>query len=230
MLADFELFRQGAEARLYRGHYLGVLPSVAKKRFAKTYRHPQLDQQLTQERLRAEARSLARCLALGVKAPAVYLADTQEGLLVMEDLSATRGAVTAREYMEGLAGKREKLREIMVEVGRVVGALHASGLVHGDLTTSNMMISSDGDLFLIDFGLGHAEASAEDRGVDLYVLERALISAHPGAAEELFRDALVPAYRDALAASSPHGQRLASESVSKYEEIRLRGRKRTMVG
>jgi hypothetical protein len=99
-LPGFTLFRQGAEARLFRGHLWGALPAVAKHRFPKSYRHPQLDQQLTQERLRAEARSLARCLALGVPSPAVYMADADTGLIVMEDLSATCGAVTTREFIE----------------------------------------------------------------------------------------------------------------------------------
>jgi TP53 regulating kinase-like protein len=86
----------------------------------------------------------------------------------------------------GQSGQDEKLSALMRSIGSLVGVIHAAGLVHGDLTTSNIMVANNSDLYLIDFGLGQAEASAEDRGVDLYVLERALISAHPGA-EHLFR-------------------------------------------
>jgi len=108
-LPGFTLFRQGAEARLYRGLLWGELPAVAKQRFPKTYRHPQLDQQLTQERLRAETRSLTRCLALGVavRSPTVYFADVAAGLIVMEDLEASCGAVTAKEYLEVIIPTKE---------------------------------------------------------------------------------------------------------------------------
>ncbi len=51
---NFALFKQGAEARLYRGHFLGGLDAVAKERFAKRYRHPQLDQQLVRDRIKGE--------------------------------------------------------------------------------------------------------------------------------------------------------------------------------
>jgi len=80
----------------------------------------------------------------------------------------------------------EKFSSLMSSIGEMVGVIHAAGLVHGDLTTSNIMVAKNSDLYLIDFGLGQSEASAEDRGVDLYVLERALISAHPGT-EDLFK-------------------------------------------
>jgi len=56
-LSNFELLRQGAEAKLYLGEYLGQR-AIVKERFAKKYRLPELDVRLTRERLRAEARSL----------------------------------------------------------------------------------------------------------------------------------------------------------------------------
>lgn len=53
-----------------------------------------------------------------------------------------------------------------------------SGVIHGDLTTSNMIYKDD-QIYLIDFGLSYVKTSIEDRAVDLYVLERAFISTHP---------------------------------------------------
>jgi TP53 regulating kinase-like protein len=58
--------------------------------------------------------------------------------------------------------------------------MHASDVVHGDLTTSNAMwIAPTQRLVLIDFGLSTTSALAEDKAVDLYVLERAFVSTHP---------------------------------------------------
>ena len=76
---------------------------------------------------------------------------------------------------------------------------------------------------MIDFGLGFSEGSAEDKGVDLYVLERALLSAHPNT--EFMFEAILKAYQDEI-----NDKVLCSEIVRKFEEIRMRGRKRTMVG
>ena len=65
-LSDFELWKQGAEGKIYRGLFFGR-PAVVKERFTKRYRHPALDQHLTQERFRSEAKMLVRCKATGEK-------------------------------------------------------------------------------------------------------------------------------------------------------------------
>jgi TP53 regulating kinase-like protein len=71
-------------------------------------------------------------------------------------------------------------------VGVAIGKLHDAEIVHGDLTTSNMIVKLEpsGELgtgvVLIDFGLGMMKPTQEDKAVDLYVLERAFVSTHPG--------------------------------------------------
>ncbi len=70
----------------------------------------------------------------------------------------------------------------------MVAQLHNHNFIHGDLTTSNFLVeAATGDLVLIDFGLTVVSSSAEDMGVDLYVLERAFISTHV-AAKDLVRE------------------------------------------
>ncbi len=185
---DFEVFKQGAEARLHRGKFLGM-PAVAKERFVKRYRHPQLDQQLARDRIKAEVRSLVRCKSLGVRSPTIYLSDLESRIIVMEDLGDA--TVTARDFIEGIIAKEGshdgRLVSLAGHVGSAVGRLHSGGVIHGDLTTSNILVEKEDPsrLVLIDFGLGFAEGSAEDKGVDLYVLERAMLSTHPNT-EHLF--------------------------------------------
>jgi len=58
------LLKQGAEAKLYTGVFLGR-PTIAKERFSKSYRHPVLDRTLTVRRIRAEVKCLQRCRASG---------------------------------------------------------------------------------------------------------------------------------------------------------------------
>ena len=126
----------------------------------------------------------------------------------------------------------------MRRVGAAVGGIHRVGVVHGDLTTSNMMLRPwssgasgaaaedsvdallDGDIVVIDFGLASQSTSDEDRAVDLYVLERAFGSTHPRA-ESLFSEVL-KGYQDAFKQATP--------VLRKLEDVRMRGRKRSMIG
>jgi TP53 regulating kinase and related kinases len=87
-----------------------------------------------------------------------------------------------RDWLELHSGEVEVVTEVMSLIGKSVGELHASGVVHGDLTTSNLILKeTNGNLevVLIDFGLGSVSVSEEDMAVDLYVLERAFASTHP---------------------------------------------------
>jgi Kae1-associated kinase Bud32 len=65
------------------------------------------------------------------------------------------------------------------QIGQAVGKLHGLNIVHGDLTTSNMILKEGKDLVMIDYGLSGMSSSVEDKAVDLYVLSRAISSTHP---------------------------------------------------
>jgi TP53 regulating kinase-like protein len=221
-MVDFEkheLVKQGAEARLYAGQFLGQ-QVIIKQRFSKAYRHPDLDATLTKERHRAECRALVKCHSLGVPVPTMYLCDNETSTIVMDRLS---DAETARDLINKCLKENDskKLEEMAVSIGELVAKLHCGGLIHGDITTSNIMVNKCGKLYFIDFGLSFQEGTPEDKGVDLYVLERALISTHPNT-EYVFQ-AILDAYTKA---SANQGK----EVIKKFEEIRMRGRKRTMVG
>lgn len=246
------LITQGAEGLLYRTTYLHAsLPCALKYRPSKPYRHPLLDARLTRQRILAEARILAKCRREGVPVPAVYCVDEAGGWLMMEWVEGqpVRVGVNAwlgnkseeevvntsrREEKEGGGGGgNEELVELMRRVGSAVGRLHAAGVVHGDLTTSNMMLRPsspggdddsggvlEGEIVIIDFGLASQGTHEEDRAVDLYVLERAFLSTHPRA-EKLFGEVL-EGYREAFKGAKP--------VLRKLEDVRMRGRKRSMIG
>ena len=187
-------------------------------------RHPTLDAQLTKDRHKSEARSLLKCKQIGVSAPTMYLCDSVTSTIVMENIST---GVTAKQYIDTRLGQencREELVSLAKLIGQTVAKMHSSGLIHGDITSSNILVNtknSETSLVMIDFGLSFQEGSAEDKGVDLYVLERALLSTHPNT-EWLFRE-ICDSYKKASGAQ-------AGEIVKKFEDIRMRGRKRTMVG
>jgi TP53 regulating kinase and related kinases len=136
----------------------------------------------------------------------------------------------------------EEIKKLLRRIGRAVAAMHSKGgIVHGDLTSSNIMIrpttqpqpnghietgppSLEGEIVLIDFGLATQASQDEDRAVDLYVLERAFGSTHPKQEEWFDQEVL----------QSPEGYKGgykgASVVLKRLDEVRLRGRKRSMVG
>jgi len=229
-LEKFVMVKQGAEARLYTGSFLGQ-EVVIKERFSKKYRHPDLDTQLTKDRHKAEARSLLKCKQVGVRAPTMFLCDNITNTIVMENIVSGE---TAKLYIDTCLAEinksdeteaKTKLVLLAKKIGKTVAKMHLAGLIHGDITTSNILVDtthSEISLVMIDFGLSFQEGSAEDKGVDLYVLERALLSTHPNT-EWLFQE-ITAGYREAS-----HGGGTA-EVIKKFEDIRMRGRKRTMVG
>ena len=113
--------------------------------------------------------------------------------------------------------KREGGRDI----GEQIARLHDGGIVHGDLTTSNFMVrDEDGAIVVIDFGLSYPSDAAEDKGVDLYVLERAITAAHPS--QTLLFDVIIDTYEKK--------SRMWCATLNRFAEVRARGRKRSMVG
>uniref|UniRef100_A0A1E1XDE6 non-specific serine/threonine protein kinase n=1 Tax=Amblyomma aureolatum TaxID=187763 RepID=A0A1E1XDE6_9ACAR len=223
---DAVLFKQGAEARVYKGTYFGRA-AIFKERFVKKYRHPHLDRRLSVERLRAEARALRKTRMAGVPVPPVYFVDLTSRIIVTGYID---NAVTVRERIVSLqseepAALKESLEFLMDKIGEAVALLHKNHIVHGDLTTSNLLVQHrDGEpplIHVIDFGLSFISETAEDKGVDLYVLERAFLSAHPRI--ESFFQLFLNSY------SKNYSQKAAS-IVKKFQEVKQRGRKRAMVG
>jgi TP53 regulating kinase-like protein len=247
------LITQGAEGRLYKTtHLLPDRPCALKYRPPKSYRHPILDARLTKARISSEAKVLEKCWREGVPVPAVYAMDPAAGWMMMEWIEGIPVRMGINEWLgerpeEGSAEEsaaqeadETPLVDLMKRIGTAVGALHRTGVVHGDLTTSNMMLRPkqqggrvngcvgdedkarvlEGDVVLIDFGLATQSMSDEDRAVDLYVLERAFASTHPRA-ERLFATVL-GAYKDTF--------KKASSVLVKLEDVRMRGRKRSMLG
>ena len=151
----------------------------------------------------------------------------------------------AKRRKEGVVveGWEQNVEVLMGKIGRAVGRMHEVGVVHGDLTTSNMMLRPGktlqqngetthgehmetaeeilrGEVVLIDFGLAGQSLQDEDKAVDLYVLERAFGSTHPEA-EEGFQEVLK------VYGESYKGAKVV---LKRLEEVRMRGRKRSMLG
>ncbi|KAF4356155.1 hypothetical protein CsatB_017869 [Cannabis sativa] len=213
------LLKQGAEARIFESAFVGRR-SIIKERFSKKYRHPSLDLKLTLKRLNAEARCMTKARRLGVYTPVLFFVDPVLHTLTFEYVEGPSVKDVFLEF--GAHGiRKEQMDDIAKQIGEAIAKLHDGGLIHGDLTTSNMLVKdATNQLVLIDFGLSFTSTLPEDKAVDLYVLERALLSMHSSCGNVM--DQILAAYRKS--------SKQWSSTLNKLAQVRQRGRKRTMVG
>jgi len=209
-VADKILFKKGAEASLYLAEWHGR-EAVIKQRIPKTYRPPALDEQIRTYRTVHEPQLMHEAKGAEVPTPLIYMVNVPEASITMQ-------------YIEGPQIKQllntvpqEKRHKLCITIGELIGKLHKQGLIHGDLTTSNMILSPEDKIFFVDFGLGEKNAEEEAKGVDLHLLKRALQSTHYQFWEECFKNVL-SGYSCVLSAEQ------AEKVYEKIREIERRGR------
>ncbi|OAY49734.1 hypothetical protein MANES_05G078700v8 [Manihot esculenta] len=181
------LIKKDAEV-FFESNFVGRR-SIVKERFSKKYRQPSLDSKLTLKRLNVEARCMTKARRLGVSTPVLF--------------ALVEGYSVKGIFLElGLHGVvEERLDNIATQIGDAIGKLHDGGLIHGDLTTSNMLIHNvTNQLVFIDFGLSFISALPEDKAMDR----------------------IIAAYKKS--------SKQWSSMMNKLAQVRQRGRKRTMIG
>jgi TP53 regulating kinase-like protein len=95
-----------------------------------------------------EARTLLKARKLGVFTPAVLHVDLEHSSLYLEKIE---GQSIKAALHGGLLAADETTR-VMKEIGKAVAKLHDGGIIHGDLTTSNLMLRPDGRVVRASLG------------------------------------------------------------------------------
>jgi len=147
------------------------LEAVFKVRRPLRYRLPVLDEEIRRQRTLHEAEMIHHSKSAGVAAPYLYDVDPPASTLVMEYVRGDR-------LKDAIPPRAEGTREVFREFGRNVGLLHRAGIMHGDLTTANV-VRRKGGLVFIDFGLSIRTERLEDHAVDLRLIKETLLGAHP---------------------------------------------------
>lgn len=204
------LIKKGAEASIYLEEWCGR-KVIFKRRHPKKYRISELDKILQIRRTRHEPQMIHRAKEAGVPTPIIFLVDLEEATIVMEFVEGVR----IKEILNEISS--EERVKICREIGRLVGRLHKNGIIHGDLTTSNMILTPHGSIVFIDFGLSEQSFEIEARGVDLHLMRRALASTHYKYVDECF-NAVIEGYREVM------GNDATMEVLDKIREIERRGR------
>jgi len=202
--------KKGAEASLFLEEWHGRRV-VMKRRLEKRYRLCELDVAIRCQRTLHEPQLIHRAKEAGVPTPTIFLVDTTEANIVMEYVDGEQ----VKRVLDRLS-EAERLR-LCRHIGAMIGRLHNHGIIHGDLTTSNMILTSSGKVFFVDFGLGERSTELEARGVDLHLMKRALQSTHYRYADECF-EAVLQGYSETVGAG------VAKTVLEKIREIERRGR------
>jgi TP53 regulating kinase and related kinases len=195
-----QLAKRGAEADIYIIEW-GGRKAVSKVRSPKPYRHEALDATIRKYRTIHEASFMSAAKAAGVMSPFVHFVDSAEAEIIME-------------FVEGKNVRDAITPELCYEMGRYAAMLHASNIIHGDLTTSNFIAGKK--LVLLDFGLSYYSERMEDMATDIRLIKEVFTSAHI-ATKKAF-----PRFMEGYA--SVAGEKKAGKILENVKEIEQRGR------
>ena len=166
-----KIIKRAAEAVIYLAG-----GRVIKERISKGYRIKHIDGKLRKFMTRREANLLNKV----ENSPKVFSVDDKEMKIEMEFIDG--------KLIKDILDDAKNRDELLKEIGASIARMHDSSIIHGDLTTSNMILN--GRVYFIDFGLGFISHKIEDKAVDLHLLRQALESKHYNHFENSFRSIL----------------------------------------
>jgi Kae1-associated kinase Bud32 len=170
-MSEEKLIKRGAEAEILLSEWMEK-KVIVKRRIPKPYRLKVIDEQLRRARTKEEAKLFLDARKEGIRVPLIYDIDIKKGQITMERIEGKR----IKDVLDDLHPKeREKICKL---IGKDIGRLHRANIIHGDITTSNLFLSSS-SIIWIDFGLGEKSEEIERKAVDLHVLMEVFESTHP---------------------------------------------------
>lgn len=206
---DSKIIAHGAEAILYQTSWFDR-SALLKFRIPKPYRIQAVDNPLRFQRTVTEARILMALHDSKVSVPMIYDVIPTEAALVMEYITGSR----LKDIITHLSS--EDISNYCRMIGKYLAIMHNLNISHGDLTTSNVLITHNGDLFLIDFGLSLPDVGVEEMAMDIHLFYRVVLSSH-GKYYDLMIPPFLSGYQENIAGNF-------AEIMDRVEKIRLRGR------
>ena len=205
-----KILKKGAEADVYISSWNGK-KSVLKIRKEKKYRNSSLDTRIRKQRTIREAQIISHVKSFGISTPLIYFVNYKNFSIYMQ-------------YVKGklIRDMDEKyIPKTCLQIGMIVGTLHQNGIMHGDLTTSNFILTSK-HLFLIDFGLANRTEKPDDHAVDLRLFKEILNSAHANVMKKSWKN-FITGYEKSV------GKKHCKKILELVSVIESRGRYATVV-
>lgn len=157
-------YKKGAEAEI-KETIFDSKKAIIKKRIQKNYRNPSLDLKIRKKRTKSEAKILTELYSV-INVPKVLLLDENDATIIMEFIKG--------DLIKDVIKKDTKIIKL---IGKEIKKIHSAGIIHGDLTTSNMLYSNN-KIYFIDFGLGFYSKKIEDIATDLIVFKKTFNATH----------------------------------------------------
>ena len=207
-----EILAKGAESDIYSSHWIDM-EAVSKVRNRKNYRIKEIDEKIRRLRTKKEAKLLFDVKRSGLRSPILYDIDLDKKVIVMEKINGT----LFKDFIGDL--KEDDKKNLSIAIGQNIGLMHNLDIIHGDITSSNIMINDNSEIVFIDFGLGKYSNLIEDKCVDLIVLKKSLQSIDYKIANEIFNHVL-----DGYMCCYDQNNLSKSKIIEKIAEIQSRGR------
>ncbi|MEM0120454.1 MAG: Kae1-associated kinase Bud32 [Thermoprotei archaeon] len=195
----------GAEAYIYLVNFFGQ-KAILKYRKPKSYRNTTLDVKIRSERTLLEAKLIGRACLAGVNTPALFAVSRSNATILMEYINGVN-----------LLGVDDKtLLTHVSTVASSMGVLHKNGIIHGDPTLANIIVSNN-DVFFVDFGLGNFSYDIEQRAVDVNLFLKICQALKPSVYNDILGK-FKEGYFEAI------GQKQGEQVLERVKQIRMRGR------
>ncbi len=165
-----QVLYQGAESKVYLDTLDGQ-DVIVKERISKGYRIKQLDDELRRQRTKKEVKLLTDVRSIGIPTPKILQVDETNCKILMENINGQR----LKEHLNSIS--ENDVKSLSIQLGKQIGKLHNNNIIHGDLTTSNMILKN-GEIYFIDFSLGEFTQRIEEKAIDLKLLKGAVKSTH----------------------------------------------------
>lgn len=204
-----QLLAKGAESVIFKIDQWGS-PYVLKWRQPKSYLLKDIDSQLRRSRTSRECKMLTVSRSLGVPTPAVYSINLDKHMILMDFISGNQ----FKQLPEQISNS--ELVSLSRRFGGLIALLHQGNVVHGDPTTSNVIVDNKSRMWIVDFGLSEMNATIEMKGVDLHLIHRALETTH-WEFQDTMLESTIEGYIEVLGD-------VAEPTLSRMKDIRERGR------
>ncbi len=205
------ILAKGAESDILEKSYLGE-DAILKKRVPKSYRVKEIDNKIRKMRTKSESKLISDIKTCGVKSPVLFDVNLEDESILMEKIHGN----LVKDIMDSLSS--DDRFNLAKKIGYNIGLMHNKDIIHGDITSSNMMVDDEGNFVFLDFGLGSYSDLVEDKATDLLVLKKSFQSIDYEIANETFDwilDGYIGSYEDDLNKNM---------ILNKIKEIESRGR------
>jgi len=200
-----KILAHGAEALILKSNDF-----VVKKRVKKSYRIPEIDNKIRKQRTRSETKLLEKASKI-IPIPKIKKTNEITKEIIMEFIKGKR----LSEHLDNFLLAKQK--QICKQIGKSIAKLHYNNIIHGDLTTSNMILAENKKVYFIDFGLGFGSHRFEDKAVDLHLLRQALEAKHFKNWEILFNEIIKEYKKENSEAEKVFNQLIKVEKRGRYK-------------